>query len=802
MGIRDESTDRPAERRPLPPALERRIALSRLALLWERLWPALAPLSAVILAYCALSWLGQWNMVEGWSALALRGLWAALALLALLPLRSLRWPSRSKAIARLDATPGITHQPLASLLDAPVEAGPVAASLWQHHRQTLAAKAARTRVMPPRPDMARRDPYALRAALALLAIAGFVIAGDQRLASLRGAPTPLALADNIPPRIDLWLTPPAYTNLPPVVLEVDSATPPAPAPQGSVLSLRGSGSAATHLRLVANGEAVPPRPSASANAPVSLELKLQERTELEIETPLGKTRLVFEIIPDAPPVIILEGQPVVMSSSVRLRYRLTDDYGVVRAQVVLAPLPEASRGQSLALSPPATPRPLVEAPDFPLPLPKARPREAQGNAAKDLTTHPWAGLTVRLQLQAHDDAGNTGRSQSRIITLPARAFAHPAARILAEQRRTLALDANRAPRVGAVLALLVENPALARLNAGQYLALRTLQTRIADANTDDELRTLVAQLWEVALLIEDGNLSVAEARLRQAQEKLEKALKEGASDEELRRLMDELRAAMNDVLRETARKNADKPQQDTGNQHTMSRQDLEKMLKRMEEMARSGNREAAQAMLDQFREMMNALRNAPVQQGNSAGKALDELTRDQQQLMDRTFRERNQNRQDGAKPDNQDSQTLQQLQDSQQALRERLKQLREATQNAPKELGDAEEAMGKAEQGLKNNDPAAAVMDQGRALEELRRGARKLQSAGRNGQGQQPGQGKGQADPLHNDDMGMGMDGDTPLPEKRDAQRSREILEELRRRLADPDRPKQEQDYLERLLRP
>lgn len=308
----------------------------------------------------------------------------------------------------------------------------------------------------------------------------------------------------------------------------------------------------------------------------------------------------------------------------------------------------------------------------------------------------------------------------------------------------------------------------------------------------------------VALMIEDGKLSAAEARLRQAQEKLEKALKDGASDEELRRLMDELRAAMNDVLREAARKNADKPQQDAGNQRTMSNEDLEKMLKRMEELARSGNREAAQAMLDQFREMMNALRNAPVQQGNGAGKAVEELTREQQQLMDRTFKERNQNRQNGQKPDSgkPDSQTLQQLQDGQQALRERLKQLREATPNAPKELGDAEDAMGKAEQGLKNRDPAAAVMDQGRALEELRRGARKMQSAGRNGQGQQQGQGKGQADPLHNDNMGMGTDGETPLPEKRDAQRSREILEELRRRLADPDRPKQEQDYLERLLRP
>ena len=53
--------------------------------------------------------------------------------------------------------------------------------------------------------------------------------------------------------------------------------------------------------------------------------------------------------------------------------------------------------------------------------------------------------------------------------------------------------------------------------------------------------------------------------------------------------------------------------------------------------------------------------------------------------------------------------------------------------------------------------------------------------------------------PLHGKDFGDDLT--VKIPGEIDVQRVRRILEELRRRLADPQRPQIELDYLERLLK-
>ena len=78
------------------------------------------------------------------------------------------------------------------------------------------------------------------------------------------------------------------------------------------------------------------------------------------------------------------------------------------------------------------------------------------------------------------------------------------------------------------------------------------------------------------------------------------------------------------------------------------------------------------------------------------------------------------------------------------------------------------------------------------------------------GQGNSPGtragrqQGDGRSSdplgrPLHGKDLGDDLT--VKIPGEIDVQRVRRILEELRRRLADPQRPQIELDYLERLLK-
>ncbi|MGH6868635.1 MAG: DUF4175 family protein, partial [Methylocella sp.] len=109
-----------------------------------------------------------------------------------------------------------------------------------------------------------------------------------------------------------------------------------------------------------------------------------------------------------------------------------------------------------------------------------------------------------------------------------------------------------------------------------------------------------------------------------------------------------------------------------------------------------------------------------------------------------------------------------------------------------------------------------AVDAQGRAVEALREGAQKLADAmrgeaGGSGAGEEEGEGQdGQGpqgqfgDAEGTDPLGRTADrlrGFDPSARFPGAERARRVLEELRRRLGEPARPREEMDYLERLLR-
>ena len=55
----------------------------------------------------------------------------------------------------------------------------------------------------------------------------------------------------------------------------------------------------------------------------------------------------------------------------------------------------------------------------------------------------------------------------------------------------------------------------------------------------------------MAVGLEDGNISDVQAALRNAEEALRNALDRGASDQELKKLMDQLRAAMDRFMQAT-----------------------------------------------------------------------------------------------------------------------------------------------------------------------------------------------------------------------------------------------------------
>jgi predicted RNA-binding Zn ribbon-like protein len=246
-----------------------------------------------------------------------------------------------------------------------------------------------------------------------------------------------------------------------------------------------------------------------------------------------------------------------------------------------------------------------------------------------------------------------------------------------------------------------------------------------------------------------------------------------------------------------------------------SPEDLARMVDRMQQMAQSGARDAARDMLADLREMMENLqagRIAPPGQQGAGGRMMQELralSDEQQRLMDQTFR-RAQGMGDG------DAATSEALSQMQRMLRDRLGQLMERMgelgADLPDALGAAELRMRAAEEALRQGTNRSAVNAQTQALQGLREGAQRLMQQLSEQQGEGEGQnqsgngdgGRQQArDPLGRAIPGTGSDdgSDVAVPTESEMQRARRILDELRRRSAEPRRPPVERDYIERLLR-
>ena len=288
-------------------------------------------------------------------------------------------------------------------------------------------------------------------------------------------------------------------------------------------------------------------------------------------------------------------------------------------------------------------------------LPNARTRNGVGQTVKDLSEDPYAGADVTLTLTAKDEAGNEGKSEPFNMRLPERLFTKPLARALIEQRRILALDANQNGQVYAALDALLIAPELFTPEAGQYLGLYSVERQLDAARTDDALREVVASLWALAVTIEDGNITDVDKALRAAQDALKQALERGASDEEIKKLTQDLRAAMDNYMRQLAEQFRNNPQALARpldpNTKILRQQDLNNMIERMERLSRSGDKDAAKQLLEQLQEMLENLQMAqPGQSGDGdMEQALNELgdvIRKQQQLRDKTFKQGQDSRRD------------------------------------------------------------------------------------------------------------------------------------------------------------
>lgn len=854
-------------------SLERKIRLSRWALLFEQLWPRLWIIIALVALFLLVSLAGVWLVAENLAHKILLGAFGLGLLAALVPIARLRWPSRAAAVRRLEATSGVPHRPASSYEDqlSNETADAATAALWEAHRSWLKRLLARLRVGHPQPRVYRRDPFALRTLLMLGVILLLALAGDSASDRLAAAFRFEGGAATAEARLDAWITPPAYTGKPPVML-ADGSRPAGAeprvleVPEKSILIVRSSGAAGAELALdVTEPGAGPRRVEARAargsGDVAEIKLTITTPSQVRVTEPASLAAWDFVVIRDLPPKIALS-KPIERTArgSMKLYYKVEDDYGVSTAAAKVAKVPAQAQDPSKAWARRELkgPRPPLERPpELNLRVPPGKAKDAEAHTYLEIGSHPWAGIEVLLTLEAQDIAGQTGRSTPARMLLSSRQFENPLARAVVEQRRKLVDDPRYRELVLKALDGLTLAPEGHIDDARVYLGLRSAFHRLLNDESRAGRNSVIEQLWHVAVRIEDGDLTDAERRLKDAQEKLSKALEDGAGDEEIKELMEELRQALSEYTEQLAKQaenqQGDMPEGTDPSSQMLSQQDLDRMMREIEDMAKNGSREQAQQMLSELRDLMERMQagqqnKEQAEQSQEMMEMMSELggmVGEQQELMDDTFEQ--QRKQEGAEgrpgqqgqkgqrgaqkgqkgqqqgkgeergkqgqgEGGQDGQGQQsgppKLGQRQAELRDRLnrlqKQMNEKKLGAPEQLDGARDAMEGAEQALERGDLGKATEQQARALDEMRQGAQAMAQQMLQNSPQRYGQsGDTPRDPLGRPQKSEGPDpgSSVDVPDAIDMQRAREILEELRRRVGEPQRPEAEIDYIERLLR-
>lgn len=576
-------------------------------------------------------------------------------------------PDEADASNLLEASSEL--RPLSALKDRPAYPSAAAAGLWAAHRERLLAELKNLRLPTLNTEWRALDPYMLRAVLPAAVIAFAVLAGGDGPGRVWRALFPdygaLVGADKM--IVEAWVTPPEHTGRPPIFLKPGSED--VRVPRGSEVTLRTEARSAP--RLVMKGArdkdakfAATPDGAWEAKATVNGD------TRLSVNWWGERAHYSFKVLPDAIPAIEFVSLPEPGSQDrVKFSWKAQDDYGIAGVDLAIRlrePHPAAPDAEERV----------------PVPMPGAAgAKEANAAIELDLTRHPWAGLAVDLQLVALDGSGQEGRSESIPYILTEKLFLDPLARAAQEARVTVLREPrpysppvkNEQALTGGALNLAATGrldaapdgvrQAAAMLGAvtykgemffddlGVFLGFKMAESTLIAAGSKAEADAVDGLLWAIALKLEFGSAADAARRLEAARAALERALRDGASEEEIRRLMEAFRDAANEYLAakmaEAIANGLDAPPPSEDGQAQAGGQglgggDFEDMLNALQDLTETGASDQARKLLS---DITNMLENLEFQQGGpgeggqgmpgeQAGGEEGDLPPEEQQLTD------------------------------------------------------------------------------------------------------------------------------------------------------------------------
>lgn len=740
--------------------LRRKRAEARLAMLYERVWPALWPPLGIIAAFLVLALLEAPALLAPWARVSLLAVFAFATLAAFVRgIRRIVAPSISEADRRLERATGLRHRPLEILQDRP--ALPGAESLWHAHIARARAQIVRLRVGLPRPGLAAIDRHALRALALVALIAAIGVAGEQTMARLGRAIQPSFAPPATPAQvlIQAWITPPAHTGLAPVFLKAEGGV--ASVPAGAHLTINLSGGDGTPELLLPDG----PAPFA-ALGPASFQADRDLATGGRIAVRRAGREItgwdVTVIANRAPEVRFPEPPGAAPNQRVpqtRLPWQVSHAYGVtaLQAEMHLKDRPEA---------------PAVV---IAIPLPGGSPKAAKGARQQDLTPHPWAGLPVIAVLTAREATGLAGTSAEAGFTLPEREFQHPMARALVLIRKQLTLRPQERTRAAGELQTLAGLDDVWKDDLPAFLNLQAITALLLRERAAGAVEEAQERLWQLALHFEEGAPDRTAKALEQARQTLRDLLEaekrgEQVDKAEIEKRMKEVQEALDrhlQALAEQARRDPGSEKFDPDRQR-MDAQDLRRLTEEMRNAADRDDLDKAREKLAEMEKLLDELEkggNRPErkaerqkqraekrQRGEQQMSAVQDMVRREGGLLDhtqgredadrgafnpnrpgfprpnaQTFGQTDEQRRQAAEKREAERRADQRVQQAlRRALGELMQQHGDLTGEVPPNLGEADSAMRDAGQAMADGRDAAAAAAAQKAIAALQKGSQAM----------------------------------------------------------------------------
>jgi hypothetical protein len=555
----------------------------------------------------------------------------------------------------------------------------------------------------------------VRGLLLLLLLAAAIIAGPDRLSRVAGALS-LPRWPFAGPSVNAWITQPAYSGAPPLVL----------ASGDHPMVLAGS-----RLTLVVDGKDQPRaalgdqaiRFGGSAQDGFRADADLRQSGKLQVGPWWHRLASwnITVVQPEKPVVHLTQLLPA--APLLLLRWNAQDRYGLVALNAAILPVGH----------PNALPETLS------LALNSGNLQSAAGLAREDVSDSPYAGLQVQVVLSAANLAGVTAAAAPQTVRLPPPPLHDKTAAALADLRQRLALDP-KARGPGQALQTLAQAPPT-QISAAADVQMAMLARQISEHEISPEAAQ--QRMSTLGRQIEEGPDYEPAQALAAANQALEQALRQANNGRPLDNAkLQSLLAALHNALAQHLQ--ALGPAAAAPGTPAINPGDLDRMAEQIAQDEAAGQTAKAAAELNRLQQILSALQSARpmsaaqakrAQAAAQASQALSKLTQGEAALLDQT----NQGNGQGS--------AQSQLQSQLGVTRQNLSK---AGISLPG-LSDAAHAMGQAQAALAQQDTGSALAAEGSAIHSLQKAAAAL-SAGQGmsfGEGESPGNGATQGEGMN-----------------------------------------------------